>query len=299
MVKLSNLTEKGRLVPYDRWEIYVDALKTAEIMTGEKQSSGIIEKDLEYAVKKRIPNEKFGIFFSGGVDSTTIAYLCKKLTSDFICYTVGIEGSKDLHFSAQVSKKLGLRHVKKTLSLDELETIFETTAKVLGKELINIVNLGVGSVVIAAIELAKKDNITVFFSGLGSEEIFAGYHRHEQASSINEECWSGLKSMWSRDLLRDFAIAKYANAEFLTPFLDKQLIEDAMKIDGSLKIKGNIKKYILRVAAENLGLPHEFAFRPKIAAQYGSSFDKAISKIAKSKGFKLKKQYLDYLATRI
>ena len=39
----------------------------------------------------------------------------------------------------------------------------------------------------------------------------------------------------------------------------------------------------------------EFAFRPKKAAQYGSNFDKAILKIAKLKGHKYKKEYLDYL----
>jgi len=36
------------------------------------------------AVKKNIPYEKFGILFSGGVDSTTIAQVCRKEKKDFI-----------------------------------------------------------------------------------------------------------------------------------------------------------------------------------------------------------------------
>ena len=49
----------------------------------------------------------------------------------------------------------------------------EVLIYILGTKL-NIVNLGVGAVELAAIKLS---NTTDFFSGLGSEEIFAGYQR--------------------------------------------------------------------------------------------------------------------------
>ena len=44
-------------------------------------------------------------------------------------------------------------------------------------------------------------------------------------------------------------------------------------------------------AAVNLA-PEEFAWRKKIAAQYGSGFDKAMEKLAKRNKFKTKKEYL-------
>jgi len=76
-----------------------------------------------------------------------------------------------------------------------------------------------------------------------------------------------------------------------TPFLDEELINYAMKLPGKWKLTKKEKKIILReVAEEFLG---EFAWRKKKAAQYGSCFDKAISKIAKKNGFKLKKEWLD------
>ena len=47
----------------------------------------IIEKNLEKsflkAVKKRVPKEKYGLLLSGGVDSQTIAFVCKKINSNF------------------------------------------------------------------------------------------------------------------------------------------------------------------------------------------------------------------------
>jgi len=294
MVKLANVIKNNKLVSYSEWCYYIDLLAFSANIKDEKKAITLIKPKLKSAIQKRIPNKKFGILFSGGVDSALIAYICKKYTKEFTCYTVGIEGSRDIEWSKKVAKVYGLKHKINQLSLSVVEELFEKTANILGKDLINIVNIGVGSVVLAGFELAKKDNVHIIFTGLGSEEIFAGYQRHENSDNINKECLSGLKSTWIRDFQRDVKLADNHGIEVLTPFLDKELIITAMGIDGSLKIKKGFKKYILRKTAESLGLKREFAFRKKIAAQYGSSFDKAMQKIAKAKGL-TKREYLNYL----
>jgi len=78
----------------------------------------------------------------------------------------------------------------------------------------------------------------------------------------------------------------------ITPFLDDELIVNAML---KRKIDKDSNKIILREIAEDLGLPHAFAWRKKQGAQYGSRFDRALSKLAKRSGFELKKRYLDHL----
>ncbi|MFH2020840.1 MAG: asparagine synthase C-terminal domain-containing protein [archaeon] len=298
MVELANISKEGKLVPFDMWNSYISGLKkeVAEhpAISDQKKAISILTQPISDAVKKRIPKEKFGIFFSGGVDSTIIAFLCKRFEGNFICYTVGIEGSKDIEESLKAAKALGFVHKTKIFSINEAENLFKRTAAIL-KEKTDVVSLGVGGVVLAAIEHAKKDNIKIFFGGLGSEEIFAGYERHVEAQNINDECWTGLSGMWNRDFVRDFRIAESTKVVFLTPFLDKELMLAAMQISGNLKIKDGQKKYILRKTAESLGLPEEFASRPKKAAQYGSNFDKALTKIAKSKGFRFKSEYIEYL----
>ena len=143
--------------------------------------------------------------------------------------------------------------------------------------------------------MAKKGNIKHLFSGLGSEEVFAGYQRHKDAENKQAECWKGLFSMYERDLLRDVAIAKNEKITFSTPFLDKELIGVAMKISDKLKIGDKNAKIILRETAEELGLPKEIAWRKKKAAQYGSKFDRAILRLARRNGFKYKKDYLNSL----
>jgi asparagine synthase (glutamine-hydrolysing) len=140
----------------------------------------------------------------------------------------------------------------------------------------------------------------VVFSGLGAEEIFAGYERHigydkKDYSHVQEECWKGLLSMYQRDFLRDFSIAKKYKAELRTPFLDLELIKEAMKIPAELKINKECKKLILREAAEDMGLGEEYSWRKKLAAQYGARTTKAIQKLARKAGFKYKKDYLKSL----
>lgn len=297
MVELAGLVKDGKLVSSNEWYSYIDSLKNevkSEI-SDEKKAIEAIKHHFLLAIKKRYPSKKFGIFFSGGVDSTGISFISKKDKQDFICYTVGLEGSEDIEYSVRIAKEYGFNHKKKILTMDEVEEIFESLAKIIPKKDLNVVNLGVGAVELAAIELAKKDKIDTLFGGLGSEEIFAGYQRHEKSKDINEECWNGLKTTYDRDFGRDYSIAVAEGMTFLTPFLDKDLIIAAMQVSGKLKLKDEHKKYIFRKLMIDLGLKEEYAYRPKKAAQYGSSFDKAILKIAKSKSFSHKHKYIEYL----
>ncbi|MBI2664260.1 asparagine synthase C-terminal domain-containing protein [Candidatus Woesearchaeota archaeon] len=290
MAELAKITKGGKLVSRRSWEKHIASLSAAaDFKASKRQLKETLKEKISEAVEKRIPNKKFGIMFSGGVDSSTIALLAKQLKAKFICYSVGMENSKDVAEAKKAAKKLNFKLRCKTFTLPEAEKLIKKAVKITGEP--NVVNAGVAAVEIAAIDLAGKDGINAFFGGLGSEEIFAGYRRHETAD-VNKECWRGLKQMWSRDLLRDSKVAAAAKAVFLVPFLDPELITAAMKIPGKYKINGNGKKIILREAAAELGLPKQFAYRKKIAAQYGSGFDRAIEKLAKANGYKYKKDYL-------
>jgi asparagine synthetase B (glutamine-hydrolysing) len=99
--------------------------------------------------------------------------------------------------------------------------------------------------------------------------------------------------MYQRDLLRDTAIPRALKFSFTTPFLDDNLIRYSMKIPVKYKINSAGSKMILRAAAEPyLG---KYSERPKRAAQYGSSVDKAIEKLARVHKFSRKDEYLESL----
>jgi asparagine synthase (glutamine-hydrolysing) len=98
--------------------------------------------------------------------------------------------------------------------------------------------------------------------------------------------------MYERDLTRDWRISTYLGVTLRTPFLDEKIIRTAMRIKQELKITREEKKIILRKLGLKIGLPEEICLRPKKAAQYGSMFEKAIIRIAKSNGYKNAVEFL-------
>ena len=303
MTQVLGIVKEGKLIPEELWVKFIAGMENDfdSLETNNERAKREIADSIINSVRKRI-TPKFGILFSGGVDSSLIAFIAKKLSCNFTCYTVGIEGSDDIEWAKKVADEYKLNFKYKVLSLDELELAIKNVVKILNDA--DIVKASVGSVLYAAGKLALADSNNVLFGGLGSEEIFAGYKRHEETlqngfEALHKECWNGLKGMWQRDLTRDFAIAKSLGLDLRAPFLDKELIKAAMNVHPMLKLDKNNKKIILREAAEFIGLKKEFAWRRKQAAQYGSNFVNGIEKLAKRKGFKLKKDYLQSLMKRI
>jgi len=280
------------IMPCSNEKEWIEHIEQLEQKTKPSTKEELKEKILA-AIKQLIPKEKFGIFLSGGVDSSFIAMICKQQNADFICYSVGLKDSPDIISSKKVAEIFSLKHKVKEYSLEESEELFKKTVKLFGSA--DVLTIGVGAVVYAAVELAKKDKINKFFSGLGSEEIFAGYDRHAKALDKHNECWRGLKAMWKRDIVRGNLLAEKLNFNSLDPLLNDDVIKSAMGIDISKKISSDQKKIILREIAQDLGLPKEIAWRDKKAAQYGSWLDKAIEKLAKKNKFKTKSDYLKNL----
>jgi asparagine synthase (glutamine-hydrolysing) len=294
----------------EEWETRIKNLRKEERIDNDssreelaKGLAKVIEDRIVTQGKEALTKGKIGLLFSGGVDSTLIAFVLQKHKIPFTAVTIGFQDDnlkepEDITEARKTVEKIKIENYKeKILDYNEIERIFEETIKILGKELANAVNVGVGSVEVAGIKELLKINpeINQIFGGLGSEEIFAGYLRHKQASDKHEECWRGLNAMFERDLLRDFAIAENLSIEFWVPFLSEDVISFAMNIPVKYKLEKNTSKIILRESAEMIGLPKELAHRPKRAAQYGSRTDKALSKIAHHKKYKYKKEYIQSL----
>lgn len=253
------------------------------------------------AIKKRLPCEdkKIGVLFSAGVDSTFIAYVLKQLGVDFTCYTAKIEGgniqeAEDLIYAKEVSKKYNFNLKVAKINIKDLE---KYTIKVINTvENRDYIKISVALPFYLASLKAKKDKVKVMFSGLGSEEIFAGYLRHKKVKNPNEECVEGLKILHIRDLYRDDVVLMANKMELRLPFLDKKLIEYSLNIPVKYKldIKANKNKIILRDIAKEIGIDEIYSYRQKKAAQYGSKFDKGLLRLAKNANL-MKQEYLNSL----
>ena len=254
-----------------------------------------VHRLLQEAVAKRLPGQRVGVLFSGGIDSVYIAWLLKQAGAEVVCYTaafdcVGMEPAPDLLASRKAAALLQLPLIETHATLADIER--ELPIIIERIESANVVKVGVALPFHFCCAKAHDDGIKVMFSGLGSEEIFAGYERHGESKNVNEECLSGLRQMHERDLYRDDVITMAHSIELRLPFLDKDVVAYGLRIPAIHKLNNEQKKIILREAALQGGVPEELVWRKKKAAQYGSKFNQAIEKLAKKHDYSSKATYL-------
>jgi asparagine synthase (glutamine-hydrolysing) len=269
-----------------------------------KKSFSVLKKTFFSAVKKRIPKGKFGLLLSGGLDSGLIAKSLSLFRKKPVCFFSGIfdeenyfSDPKDYESVQKLAKQLGLELIVEKVSLVEFE-----------KELLHIMTLiessdpvrvGVASTIYYATKNISSKGIKVAFSGLGADELFAGYYRFRNSNNINKDCFSYLIKMYENDLYFEDIITMSNKVELRVPFLDKEFVELSLSLPSKLKLVNDnnccVNKKILRELAVSIKLPREIALREKKAAQYGSNFDKAIEFLAKKHGFKSKADYLKTL----
>ena len=290
------------------WSKHIDYLRSIKDVVGTRQN---IAAALKKSILNNLPNEPFGILLSGGVDSSIIAKICKDENISFRCFCVGMKGSEDLKVAKEIAHLLELELVFKEFEIDEIEELLIKVIAILPSPIIHndnyieyMVKVSVSTVLLAAISLGDERS---FFSGIGAEELFAGYQRHVMSVSeggkwrgmnikgLVDESWDGLKRLNNLVISRDKLIAESLTKEVISPYINDELIILAMSLSTDEKIDSITNKKILREIAVELGVPIEASARKKKSAQYGSNFDKAIKLLAKRNGFKLKKRYLDSL----
>ena len=91
--------KNNNLIEESEWKNIIKNIETNfdNLETNKQRAKRKLKEAIINAVKKRTQNiDNFGILFSGGIDSTLIAFICKKLNKNFTCYTVGLENSQDI-----------------------------------------------------------------------------------------------------------------------------------------------------------------------------------------------------------
>lgn len=247
------------------------------------------------SVQKRVEGlSKVGIIFSGGVDSTLLAKISSDLEVDTKLYTVGVESSIDAKYARMAAEKLDLP--LKVRILDEDNVKYYTEPVLDAIEEFNLMKLGVGMPSFVASEMASLDDVKVVISGQGADELFAGYNRYtdlynEKKEGACENILDDLKNIHHVNLQRDDGVTMANSVELRVPYLDKELVDMAIKIPMKYKMEceNNLRKCILRDIASDLGVPHEIVSRPKKAAQYGSGVHKIlVKKVLKDGNYKSK-----------
>ncbi len=261
------------------------------------------KKALITAVKKRLTGlreSRIGVIFSGGIDSVLIASLLQREGKNITCYCTGTEDSGDVVAARSVAEDMGLD--LKTTIIDE-KMVEEILPEVIRSvEESGLLQVEVAIPMYMAAKLAAEDGIRVMFTGQAADELFAGYPWYNDVVAekgylrLHEKLWEDLTFLYTDTLEREDKLTMAHSIELRAPYLDRDVIQTAMRISPRLKIEGEndtLRKRVHRQASVELGVPPYLGFRAKDPAQSGSGIHGIIQKIATKHVFKIDSDLVD------
>lgn len=250
----------------------------------ENPDPEMLEKKLEdylfESIDKRISNKNmyFGVWLSGGLDSSIVAALLKEFSERIYTYSVGIEDSPDLCSAREVASYLGTRHTEYKLNIEELFLSIPKVIYHLESFDAPLVRSSLGNIIASKIS-ASSD---VVFSGEGGDELFAGYKyflEFDSSRIIQQELVNAINSLHNTALQRVDRIANAYSVNVKLPILDESLLNFVLRIHPKNKVRKdkNISKYILRKVASKY-LPESITWREKDKFWEGSGISNTLDK---------------------
>jgi asparagine synthase (glutamine-hydrolysing) len=239
-----------------------------------------LRQALEDAVHRQLMSDvPYGVLLSGGLDSSIISAIAKKFAARRIetndtqaawwpqlhSFVIGIEGSPDLIAARKVADHIGSVHHEVKYTIQEgLDAIRDVIYHL---ETYDVTTVRASTPMYLMARVIKSMGIKMVLTGEGADEIFGGYlyfHKAPDAKALHEETVRKVSKLHLYDCLRANKSLAAWGVEGRVPFLDKEFIDVAMRINPQEKmsINGRMEKWLLRKAFENY-LPQSVAWRQK------------------------------------
>ena len=239
-----------------------------------------LRKALEEAVHRQLMSDvPYGVLLSGGLDSSIISAIAKKYSARRIetedlqdawwpqlhSFAVGLKESPDLVAAKKVAEHIGTVHHEVNFTIQEgLDALRDVIYHI---ETYDVTTIRASTPMYLLARVIKSMGVKMVLSGEGADELFGGYlyfHKAPNAKEFHEETVRKLSKLHLYDCLRANKSLASWGVEGRVPFLDKEFMDVAMRLNPADKMAGNgkIEKYILRKAFEDY-LPHEIAWRQK------------------------------------
>lgn len=239
-----------------------------------------IREALEESVKSHLMTDvPYGVLLSGGLDSSLISAITQKFAARRIedndlaeawwpkvhSFACGLEGSPDLIAAKTVADSIGTIH--HSVVFTEQEGIDALQEVIYHLETYDVTTIRASTPMYLMARKIKAMGIKMVLSGEGADEIFGGYlyfHKAPNAQEFHEELNRKLDRLHKFDCLRANKSMSAWGIEARVPFLDKNFMDVAMRINPEDKMCGNgkMEKAILRESFEGY-LPKEILWRQK------------------------------------
>ncbi|MCX6656487.1 MAG: asparagine synthetase B [Candidatus Bathyarchaeota archaeon] len=239
--------------------------------------------------------------FSGGIDSTLLAYYLKLVGARPRLTCVGATDSPDIEAAEVAADSLGLSINIRTFTENDLEKHLGSIVESVEESDPMKISIAAPLYFVALDAIARP--CRVVFSGNMSDELFGGYAKYVQeyqthCERVRATMFRDVAQSYEINLERDWKVCSDLGAELRLPYMDPGIILFALGLPLKLKLPSEGKeprKIVLRRLAERLGLPSKIARKPKKAAQYSSGTGKMIERLAKKSG----KTTAGYLSERL
>jgi len=268
-------SKDGKLVRwYNRDWTEFDAVKENQTSIDELHDA------LEAAVHRQLMSDvPYGVLLSGGLDSSVTSALAKKYAEKRVesgdtqeawwprlhSFSVGLEGSPDLAAAQLVADHIGTVHHEIKFTIQEgLDAIKDV---VYNLETYDITTIRASTPMYLMARVIKSMGVKMVLSGEGADELFGGYlyfHKAPSAEEFHKETVRKLEKLHMYDCLRANKSLAAWGIEGRVPFLDKEFMDVAMRINPEDKmINGErMEKWVIRKAFEQY-LPESVAWRQK------------------------------------
>jgi asparagine synthase (glutamine-hydrolysing) len=242
--------------------------------------------DLKYAFEKAVKSHlmsdvPYAVLLSGGLDSSLVSavaarYVAKRIEDEdktdawwprLHSFAVGLEGAPDLIAAKKVADMIGTVHHEVHFTIQEgLDAIRDVIYHL---ETFDTTTIRAATPMYLLTRKIKAMGIKMVLSGEGADEIFGGYlyfHKAPNAKELHEETVRKLDRLHMFDCARANKATSAWGVEARVPFLDKNFMDVAMRLNPQDKmcINGRMEKWILRKAFDdNTYLPGEVLWRQK------------------------------------
>lgn len=268
-------SKDGKFVQWYKrdWKEF-DAVKDNETSIQE------IKEALEAAVHRQLMSDvPYGVLLSGGLDSSVTSAIAKKYAQKRVesgdttdawwpqlhSFSVGLEGSPDLAAAQKVADHIGTVHHEIKFTIQEgLDAIKDV---IYNLETYDTTTIRASTPMYLMARVIKSMGIKMVLSGEGADELFGGYlyfHKAPNAKEFHQETVRKLDKLHMYDCLRANKSLAAWGIEGRVPFLDKEFMDVAMRINPQDKmINGErMEKWVVRKAFEDM-LPESVAWRQK------------------------------------
>ena len=243
-------------------------------------SADDIQKALEDAVRRQLMSDvPYGVLLSGGLDSSVISAIAQKYAPHRIeddsrspaywprlhSFAVGLKGAPDLEKARMVAEHIGTVHHEINYTIQEgLDAIRDV---IYYTETYDVTTVRASTPMYLLARVIKSMGIKMVLSGEGADEIFGGYlyfHKAPTAEEFHDETVRKLGKLHLYDCLRANKSLSAWGVEGRVPFLDKDFLDVAMRLNPAAKMcpGHEIEKRIVREAFASM-LPEAVAWRQK------------------------------------